>query len=78
MWRRPSAPVQLVVGGISLPIGPMLHPGANHFEIPLPCFKGADFNSVSPLLTLRTDSNLDIDLKDARLVENKAAVACPA
>ncbi|WP_206244168.1 glycoside hydrolase family 3 protein [Novosphingobium terrae] len=75
--QAPSAPVQLVVGGISLPIGPMLHAGANHFEIPLPCFKGADFNSISPLLTLRTEGSLDMDLQDARLVENKAAVACP-
>ncbi len=76
--EAPSAAVQLVVGDTAVPIAKLLHPGANHLEIALPCFTGQEFNKAQTVIGLKTDGKLDLDLIDARLVENKTGTSCPA
>ncbi|OHT21813.1 glycoside hydrolase family 3 protein [Edaphosphingomonas haloaromaticamans] len=76
--KAPSSAVHLMVGDTALPIARLLRPGASHLEIALPCFKGQDFSKVQPLLRLKTGGTLDMDLIDARLVENKTGTVCPA
>jgi beta-glucosidase len=74
----PTSAVQLVVGDTSVPIARLLHPGANHLEIALPCFVGQDFADARTVIGLKTGGKLDLDLVDARLVENKTGTSCPA
>ncbi len=74
----PPSSVQLVVGDTALPIAKLLHAGANHIEVGLPCFVGQDFEKAHTVIGLKTDGKLDLDLIDARLVENKAGTTCPA
>jgi beta-glucosidase len=73
----PSSAVELVLGDSELRITSLLKTGENHLEIALPCFKGQDFGHVAPVMQLKTQGTLDIDLGDVRLVENKTGTVCP-
>jgi beta-glucosidase len=74
----PTSAVQLMVGDKSVPLEKLLRPGPNHLEIALPCFVGADFSRAQSVIGLKTSGKLDIDLIDARLIENKTGTSCPS